>query len=82
MTILRDVISELFGMFLGDARLSTAILGVVALAAALIDLAHAAPLLGGAVLLLGCVAIVLESVHRAARRRDAEISAGQGSSRH
>ena len=80
MTVLRDVISELIGMFLGDARLSTAILGVVALAAALIDLAHAEPLVGGALLLFGCVAIVLESVHRAARRREAEIRAGQGSS--
>lgn len=56
MTILKDVFAELFGMFVGDARLSAAILVVVALAAGLIHLAGASPLIGGGVLLAGCLA--------------------------
>jgi hypothetical protein len=69
MTILRDVLSELIGMFLGDARLSAAILAVVAAAAAVIDLAGASPLVGGLVLLVGCPAVMVGAVLRAARRR-------------
>ena len=68
MTILRDVLAELFGMFVGDARLSVAILAVVALAALLIDLAQVEPLIGGGVLLLGCLAVVVEAVRRASLR--------------
>jgi hypothetical protein len=68
MTILRDVLAELFGMFAGDVRLSVAILAVVALAALLIKLAHIDPLIGGGVLLLGCLAVVVEAVRRASLR--------------
>lgn len=50
MTILGDILAELIGMLLGDARLSAAILVVVAAAAALTDLAGAEPLVGGGVL--------------------------------
>lgn len=67
MTILKDVLAELFGMFVADARLTLAILAVVALAAALIDLAHAAPLVGGATLLLGCLGVMIAAVVLAAR---------------
>jgi len=63
MTILRDVLTELFGMFVSDARLTAAILAVVAIAAALIWFADVT-LLGGAVLLLGCLAVLVESVRR------------------
>ncbi len=66
MSILREVLSELFGMFLGDAWLSAATLGVVAVAALV---AAAAPLAGGAVLLIGCLAVVLGAVLRSAPRR-------------
>lgn len=73
MTILKDVLAELFGMFLGDARLSAAILVVVAVAAGVIRLAGAPPLLGGAILLAGCLAVMIGAVLRAARARARSI---------
>jgi|EndMetStandDraft_5_1072996.scaffolds.fasta_scaffold659616_2 hypothetical protein len=69
MTIVSDVINELVGMFIADARLTVAILALVALVAALNKVWPAAPLLGGCVLMLGCVAVLVESVARDARRR-------------
>lgn len=69
MTIFKDVLAELLGMFLSDARLSAAILAVVGLAAALIRLAGLPPLAGGAVLLAGCLVVLTQSVRREARRR-------------
>jgi len=67
MTVLRDVFVELFGMFVADYRLSAAILAVVALAAILVDLAHLAPLIGGAALLIGALGAVVGSAWLAAR---------------
>jgi uncharacterized membrane protein YgdD (TMEM256/DUF423 family) len=68
MSILKDVILELVGMFIADARLTAAILALVALTAVLTDLiAASTPLLGGTVLLAGCLGLVIESVRRAAR---------------
>ena len=69
MTILKDILSELVGMFLGDAHLSVAILIVVALTAGAINLAGASPLLGGVVLLAGCLAVLIGAVVRTARQR-------------
>lgn len=69
MTVLTDVIAELFGMFVADARLSAAILAVVALSAALRDLFGVPDLLAGAALALGCVLVLVESVCRGARAR-------------
>jgi hypothetical protein len=66
MTILKDVLSELFAMFVGDLRLTMLVLLVVALAAVLIGVVHANPLIGGAVLLFGCLAVVVGTVLRAA----------------
>jgi hypothetical protein len=74
MTILRDVFAELLGMFVGDARLSAAILAVVALAALLIEVAQVDPLIGGGVLLLGCLAVVVEAVRRASLREATRVS--------
>lgn len=68
MSILKDVLAELFGMFVADARLTLAILGIVALTALLVDLAGLAPLLGGAVLLGGTLAVLVTGVVLAARR--------------
>jgi hypothetical protein len=68
MTILKDVVAELVGMFVGDARLSAAILAIVALTAMLIEFAPVDPLIGGGALLLGCLAVVVEAVRRAALR--------------
>lgn len=77
MTILKDVLAELLGMFVGDARLSAAILLVVGLAAGLIDLAGASPLIGGAVLLAGCLAVLIGAVLRAARARAKTAGSGR-----
>lgn len=67
MTIIKDVLRELVGMFVGDARLSGATLAVIAVAAAMIDLAHIEPLISGGVLLVGSLAVVLVAVRLAAR---------------
>jgi len=69
MNILKDVFAELFKMFVSDVRLTAAILGTVLAAAALIDLTRLPPLAGGAALLLGCLAVLVISVLREARRR-------------
>lgn len=69
MTILRDVIAELLGMFVGDARLTAAVLIVVAVAAVLIDVGDLSPLLGGGVLLVGCLVVLMGAVLRAARHQ-------------
>jgi len=65
--MLREIAGELAGMFAGDARLAAAILAIVAVAAALIDVAKLDPVLGGLALLGGCLALLVESVRRAAR---------------
>jgi len=68
MTLGREILAELRKMFLADARMSLAALAVVAGVAALIHLAGLAPVWGGAVLLAGCVAVLVVSVRAAARR--------------
>jgi hypothetical protein len=69
MRILTDVLAELFGMFVADARLTFAILVLVGASAALIDLTDIGPLFGGGLLLVGCQVVVVGSVHGAARQR-------------
>ncbi|HVC56595.1 MAG TPA: hypothetical protein VND95_11600 [Stellaceae bacterium] len=67
MSLIAEIAGELAGMFVGDARLSLAILAVVGVAAALRELSGLDPLLGGAVLLVGSLAVLIESVRRSAR---------------
>lgn len=76
MSILKEVLAELLGMFIGDARLSAAVLAVVALSAALIVLAKIDPLVGGGLLLGGCLAVLVEGVLSAARRHRAKSDPG------
>ncbi len=66
VTILRAVLAELRKMFLADARLSLALLAVVALAAGVHALAPAQA--AAAVLLAGTLAVFLVAVGAAARR--------------
>jgi len=70
MTMLKEIGAELVAMFLGDARLSLTVLCVVASAAALIRLGGVDPLAAGALLLVGCLTILIESVRRSAQTRD------------
>ena len=71
MSIIVDVAKELLGMFLADARLTAATLVLVAIVPGLVTALRIEPLLGGGVLLLGCLAILVEAALREARRRSA-----------
>ena len=69
MTMLKELAAELVGMFVAEKRLAIAVLAVVAAAGSLVDFAGLDPLVGGAVLLFGCLVVLIESVGRAARAR-------------
>lgn len=71
MSIIVEVAKELLGMFLADARLTTGTLVLVGIVGALVVAVHVEPLLGGGLLLLGCLAILVEAALREARRRSA-----------
>ena len=77
MRILGDVIAELVSMFAGDVRLSVAILAVVAAAAGLIDVVGVDPLIGGCVLLSGCLTVLIGAVVWTARTHRAVATAKQ-----
>lgn len=67
MTMLKELAGELAGMFVAEKRLAIAVLAIVAVTGSLVDLAGLNPLVGGAMLLLGCLMLLIESVCRAAR---------------
>jgi hypothetical protein len=67
MTMLKEIFAELIGMFVGDARLTLAVLAIVAGVAALIKIAGIDPLGAGGVLLVACLGLLIENVHRSAR---------------
>ena len=69
MKLLRDIAKVLVGMFLADARLSGGILILVGLVAALAEGQVVDPLVGGSVLLVGCLAILVMAAWRETRRR-------------
>ena len=67
MTVLKDVVAELIGMFLAEKRLTIAVLTVVTMAGCLIDFTDLDPLVGGTVVLFGCLTLLIESVCRSAK---------------
>ena len=67
MSLLKEVIAELIGMFFGDARLTIALLLLVAVAGALIKLTGIEPLVGGIVLILGCPALLIANLRHESR---------------
>ena len=69
MSVLKEFAGELVGMFVAEKRLAIAVLAVVAVTGSLVDLAGLNPLVGGAILLFGCLMLLIESVCRAARGR-------------
>ena len=69
MEIIKDVLTELFSMFVTDARLTLATLALVALVAILIFILQLNTLIGGGVLLVGCFAIVIEATIRETKSR-------------
>jgi hypothetical protein len=66
MTVVRLVVKELVGMFIDDGNLALLALILIAAVTAAVKLLALPPLLGGAVLLIGCLAILMQSVRRAA----------------
>jgi hypothetical protein len=66
MSIIADAFKELLAMFLADARLSMAILFLVATIAGLVAFGLA-PVFGGGFLRLGCMAILIDAPLRGAR---------------
>jgi hypothetical protein len=69
MKIIRDVLAELFSMFWADARMTAAILVVVVIAGALVNFTAINRPMIGVLLLLGCLAIVIEAAVRETRKR-------------
>jgi hypothetical protein len=67
MTMLKELAAELIGMFVAEKRLTIAVLAIVAMTGLSVDFAGLNPLIGGAVLLFGCLILLIESVCRAAR---------------
>ncbi len=72
MTLLRDVLKELFKMFLADLRLTGATLGGIGLVALLMRLERIGPVAAGALLAGLSVAVLAEAVLREARQRRRE----------
>ncbi|AZO35634.1 hypothetical protein EOA27_28785 [Mesorhizobium sp. M2A.F.Ca.ET.037.01.1.1] len=67
--MIRLVFKELVGMFVDDGNLALLALILIALVTAAVKLLRLPPLVGGLLLLAGCLAIILESTRRAARDR-------------
>jgi hypothetical protein len=67
MTVLKEVVAELIGMFIVERRLTIAVLTVVTMAGCLVDFTDLDPLVGGTVVLFGCLILLVESVCRSAR---------------
>jgi hypothetical protein len=63
MSALRSMVRELLGLFVDDGSLALAIVAVVAAAA----LAANEPTIAGAILVVGCLAVLVENVLRAMR---------------
>jgi hypothetical protein len=69
VNFVRAVVSEVLGLFIDDGSLALLSLGLVALVTVLIKLLGLPPIIGGLLLLLGCLAILAESTLRAGRSR-------------
>ncbi len=69
MNILLAIYKETVGLFIDDGALALLSLILVAAVAVLVELASLPALLGGLALLVGCLAILADSVWRACRNR-------------
>jgi hypothetical protein len=68
MNVLIAVLRELIGLFVDDGSLALMILAVVILAGVFVTLAPDLQLAAGAVLLFGCLGVLVANVARAAGR--------------
>ena len=69
MTLIVDILKELFGMFVADTRLTLGILFLVVIAGVLVTALRIEPLLAGGLLLFGCLAILVGAAAREAKGR-------------
>ena len=69
MNFLRAMITELLGLFVDDGSLALLTLVLIALLTLAVMVIGLPPLIGAVALLIGCVAILIESLMRAARGR-------------
>ena len=68
MITLANVWRELAGLFVDDGALALAIVAIVVLAGVMATLVPDAPLAAGAILLFGCLGVLLSNAVRASRR--------------
>ena len=68
MNVLIGVLRELIGLFVDDGSLALMILAVVILAGIFVTLAPDLQLAAGAVILFGCLGVLVANVARAAGR--------------
>ncbi len=68
MTVILEVLEELWSMFVGDRRLTLLVLVVVAATAVAAVALSAPPLVSAAILLVGALAVLTDSVLQAARK--------------
>jgi uncharacterized membrane protein YdjX (TVP38/TMEM64 family) len=67
MKMLMELLRELLGLFVDDGSLALAIVAIIMLAAIFAALMPGTPLLAGAVLLFGCLGVLLLNTMQAAR---------------
>jgi|HubBroStandDraft_5_1064220.scaffolds.fasta_scaffold215705_2 hypothetical protein len=70
MSVLVEVLEELWSMFVGDRRLTLLTLAVVIAVAVVAALGAVPPVLAAGLLLVGALAVLADSVLAAARRSD------------
>jgi hypothetical protein len=69
MNIVRLAVREFIGMFVDDGNLALLALLLIAAITAAVKFLALPPLVGGILLLIGCLAILVQSVRRAARHQ-------------
>ena len=68
MKMLADMLRELAGLFVDDGALALAIVAIVVLAGIVAAMMPGVPLVAGAILLVGCLVVLVLNVAKAARR--------------
>jgi len=68
VTTLTNLLRELAGLFVDDGALALAIVAIVALTGIAATMMPDVPLAAGAILLFGCLGVLLSNVARAGRR--------------
>ena len=72
MNVIRTALAELLGMFIDDGQLALTLIALIVLVTLAVKVAGLGGLAGGLLLLAGCIALLLESVYRHARRKAAK----------